>query len=551
MFASTAFPAAARQSALVTEWRGVSVRNPSSCQPLRARVAARRTFKAPGAVPQFFCEAPAEQATAERANGYVPQPAIRYDSRCPEESAIPPEELPHDEFHVPHLEDFIEDLQWRPSPLDGEFNCRLSELGAPQFSFTGQFITEDTMVNYDIVERPNRTRDQRKMLRAGPRKNICYDPATVKAAIVTCGGLCPGLNVVVRELVMCLWRNYGVRDIYGIASGYRGFYDPETPFIKLDPEVVATIHEQGGTFLGSSRGGFDGEKICKALEEHGINHVYIVGGDGTHRGANAIYEETRKRGMHVSVVGVPKTIDNDVAFIDKSFGFDTAVAEATKAIESAFVESRCYPNGIGVVKLMGRSSGFIAMHAAMASRVVDVCLIPEVPFALEGAKGLLRYLEAVVAEKGQAVIVVAEGAGQDLIPETGEKDKSGNKKLANIGAFLVDQIKAHFDKRGKETNIKYIDPTYMIRSVPANAADSLYCTILAQNAVHGAFAGLTGFTCGRVNNKHVYLPMSAITHKTAHVNPDSRMWYRLMFSTMQPEFSTHIPVEEQDPKDDI
>ncbi|KAI5054221.1 hypothetical protein GOP47_0030886, partial [Adiantum capillus-veneris] len=306
-------------------------------------------------------------------------------------------------------------------------------------------------------------------------------------------------------------------DIWSAMDGYRGFYARNT--IDLNPKVVNDIHKRGGTILGTSRGGHDTNKIVSSIEDRGINQVYIIGGDGTQRGAALIYEEIRKRGLKVAVVGIPKTIDNDIAVIDRSFGFDTAVEEAQRAINAAHTEAESTQNGIGLVKLMGRYSGYIAMYATLASRDVDLCLIPEVPFYLEGDGGLYQFVKKRLRENGHMVIVTAEGAGQELI-ETSTRacDASGNKLLQDVGLWLSQKLKDYFLKKGEALNLKYIDPTYMIRAIPSNAADNVYCTLLAQSGIHGAMAGYTGFTVGPVNGRHAYIPISRVTERQNQVN---------------------------------
>jgi 6-phosphofructokinase 1 len=356
---------------------------------------------------------------------------------------------------------------------------------------------------------------------------------------VTCGGLCPGINTVIREIVCGLNYMYGVDDVLGIQGGYRGFYSKNT--MKLNPKVVNDIHKRGGTVLQTSRGGHDTIKIVDNIQDRGINQVYIIGGDGTQKGAAAISKEVEKRGLPIAVAGIPKTIDNDIAVIDKSFGFDTAVEEAQRAINAAHVEVESVENGIGIVKLMGRYSGFIAMFATLASRDVDCCLIPESPFYLEGQGGLYEYVEQRLKENGHVVIVLAEGAGQDFVAQSvhasQEKDASGNKLLLDVGLWLTQKIKDHFTKAQKmAVNMKYIDPTYMIRAIPSNASDNIYCTLLAQSAVHGAMAGYTGFTVGPVNSRHAYIPISRVTEFTNTVKLTDRTWARLLASTNQPSF---------------
>lgn len=325
-------------------------------------------------------------------------------------------------------------------------------------------IVDDDIVLADIVRNLHNLRTVDAFIRAGARSTCHFDPKTVKAAIVTCGGLCPGLNNVIREIVHALTYMYGCHEIMGVRGGFNGMTDPAYEPIQLTVERVDTCHHLGGSILGSSRGGFDAEKIIDFLLRHGVNQLYVIGGDGTHRGALAISKEVIARNLNISVTGIPKTIDNDVDIIDRSFGFQTAVEAAQLAIESAKTEAKCnLPNGIGIVKLMGRSAGFIASHATLSSGEVDLCLIPEIPMELYGQHGFLPFLEERVRENGHAVVVVAEGAGEDVLSESKEVDAGGNKKLPPVGEFLKNEITKYFKSKNIESTVKYIDPSYMIR----------------------------------------------------------------------------------------
>ncbi|KAF5748283.1 6-phosphofructokinase 6 [Tripterygium wilfordii] len=438
---------------------------------------------------------------------------------------------------VPHLTDYIADLQTYPNPL---------QMNPAYLVVKQYFVNEDDTVAQKIVVHKNGPRGTH-FRRAGPRQKVYFESDEVHACIVTCGGLCPGLNTVIREIVCGLYHMYGVNKILGIDGGYRGFYSKNT--VTLTPKVVYDIHKRGGTILGTSRGGHDTSKIVDSIQDHGISQVYVIGGDGTQKGAAVIYEELRRRGLKVAVAGIPKTIDNDIPVIDKSFGFDTAVEEAQRAINAAHVEAESSENGIGVVKLMGRYSGFIAMYATLASRDVDCCLIPESPFYLEGKGGLLKFIEKRLKENGHMVIVVAEGAGQDRVSESlqsmDDQDASGNKLLQDVGLWISHKIKDHFAKHQKTViNLKYIDPTYMIRAIPSNASDNVYCTLLAHSAIHGAMAGYTGFTVGPVNGRHAYIPFHRITETPNKVVISDRMWARLLSSTNQPSFLSSKDIYE-------
>jgi 6-phosphofructokinase 1 len=371
---------------------------------------------------------------------------------------------------------------------------------------------------------------------AGPRRCIFFDPAKLRVGVVTCGGLCPGINNVIRGLVMELTFHYGVQRIHGFRNGYQGFIARfGHDVIDLTPDIVARISEDGGTLLGTSRGAQDPDAIVDCLERLNIGALFVIGGDGTLRGAMQVARKVAERGGRTAVVGIPKTIDNDIPFIDQSFGFQTAFAEATKSIRSAHVEAKASPNGVGLVKLMGRNSGFIACYAALAQPDANYVLIPEVPFALEGERGFLAHLTKRVRDRGHAVIVAAEGAGQEhvMAAESGS-DASGNKKLHDIGLYLRKRIEEQFSAEGLDLNLKYIDPSYAIRSVEANPFDAVYCIRLAQNAVHAAMAGRTEMVVGRWRGRFVHIPMAlAVSHRN-EVCPDGDLWLSVLEATGQP-----------------
>jgi 6-phosphofructokinase 1 len=370
---------------------------------------------------------------------------------------------------------------------------------------------------------------------AGPREMLYFQASHVHAGIVSCGGLCPGINDVIRAIVRCLWERYGVHRISGIRYGYKGFL-PEYSYAprELDPDTVDDIHKLGGTYLGSARGGGkEVEKIVDAMEQMNLNMLFTIGGDGTQRGSLEIAEEIEKRNLKIAMIGIPKTVDNDFAFIQKSFGFDTAVAKAVDVLASAHMEASSQINGVGLVKLMGRESGFIAAHTALASHEVNFVLIPEVPFNLEGYNGFFHHLEERLKKRKHAVIIVAEGALEEQL-SSGEKDAGGNVKMGDVGAYLRDRIIKHFKAIPMEINLKYIDPSYIIRSAPASPIDSVYCERLGNAAVHAAMAGKTKVVIGMVNNEFVHIPMKAAISHRNHVNPESSLWRDTLDATHQP-----------------
>ncbi len=372
--------------------------------------------------------------------------------------------------------------------------------------------------------------------RAGPRQMLFFDPANIRAGIVTCGGLCPGINNVIRTLVMELHYHYGVRRIYGFRYGYAGLI-PEVGHeaMNLTPEAVKNIHHDGGTILGSSRGPQDVSAMVDTLDRMDIRLFFVIGGDGSLRGAQAIYEEITRRGLKISVIAIPKTIDNDIQLVEKTFGFETAFSIAIEAIRAAHVEAEGAPNGIGLVRLMGRHSGYIAATAALAEPDVNYVLIPEVPFVLEGENGLIDWLVKRLQTRRHAVVVVAEGAGQDLFDQNSLKhDPSGNVKLGDIGLFLKRSIAQKLEERGLPHALKYIDPSYIIRSAPANPNDSLFCSSLAQNAVHAGMTGRTGILLSVWNNIMTHIPISEAICERKVIDPEGELWRSVQESTGQP-----------------
>ena len=367
---------------------------------------------------------------------------------------------------------------------------------------------------------------------AGPREKIYFDPSKMKCGIVTCGGLCPGLNDVIRAIVLSLFHHYGVKTVYGFPFGYEGLAKKygHTP-LELTPQVVGRINQSGGTLLGSSRGSQSIQEMVDTLERMNIGALFTIGGDGTLRGALAISEEVKRRGLKISVIGIPKTIDNDISYVQMSFGFETAVSEARRVTYAAHSEAEGARNGIGLVKLMGRESGFIAAYAALADTQVNFCLVPEVPFGLET---FLKALRERLERRGHAVVVAAEGAGQDLMEGTGEKDASGNIRFNDIGLFLRDQIRAFFSRLGTAVNLRYIDPSYTIRSQPANARDSAYCVLLGHNAVHAAMAGRTEMAVSFWRNDFTHVPIPMAVCQRKKIDPNGFLWSSVVASTGQP-----------------
>jgi 6-phosphofructokinase 1 len=399
----------------------------------------------------------------------------------------------------------------------------------------GDFVPDDTRVLFEICFRAESAPTDLSFERAGARDLLFFNPPATRAAIVTCGGLSPGINNVIRTLYFELVSNYGVREVIGIRFGYQGLNPREgRPPLTLTANMVDEIHHMGGTFLGTSRGPQEPSTTVDFLQERNIDILFCVGGDGTQRGARSIAAEAARRKLPIAVVGVPKTIDNDIPFCQPTFGFATAVAEADTVIDRAHTEAIGVLNGVGLVKLMGREAGFITAAATIANGHVNFALIPEVAFELDGSNGLMSKLERRLAAREHAVIVVAEGAGQNLLPDRKDgHDPSGNRLLGDIGTFLKLRIIEHFNQRNLPINVRYFDPSYNIRSCPANTDDSLLCEQFARNAVHAAMAGKTDMFVGRIHGQYIHLPSGANAGQRKRLSPEDEIWTTVLAITGQ------------------
>ncbi len=414
----------------------------------------------------------------------------------------------------------------------------ISSLGEPRFdSPLTRCVNESIRVPARIIRDPSAPAKEELLFEiAGPRKRLFFQPGRARAGIVTCGGLCPGLNNVIRSLFLELHHFYGITEVLGFRDGYQGL-DPANGLepMPLTCELVDDIHREGGTILGTSRGPVDIAAAVDNLIRLRIDMLFVIGGDGTQKGGHRLFEESRRRGHALAVVGIPKTIDNDVAFVSRTFGFLTAVEEASRVLDCAHTECHSVHNGISLVKLMGREAGFIAAAATVANQDVNFTLIPEVPFQLEGKQGFLPVLRERVVKRRHAVIVVAEGAGQDLLGATGQEcDASGNLKLKDIGLFLRQRIESYFEAKRIPITFRYFDPSYVIRSVPADAEDSILCDLFARNAVHAAMAGKTGVVVGFLHDQFIHVPVDLLVGERKRLNPEGLIWHAVLAATGQP-----------------
>ncbi|MGE4556002.1 MAG: ATP-dependent 6-phosphofructokinase [Desulfovibrionaceae bacterium] len=422
-----------------------------------------------------------------------------------------------------------------------EIDTSISSLGPakiPSVMQYAKYVSDDDRILINVAEEePDSDAGKPQYLefeKAGPRAFTYFDSSKTKCAICTCGGLCPGINDVIRAIVMEACYHYKVSAVLGIRFGLEGFIPKyKHDIMELTPSKVSEIHKFGGTILGSSRGPQNPEEIVDALERLNISVLFMIGGDGTMKAVKAVCAEIEKRRLKIAVIGIPKTIDNDINYVTKSFGFDTAVEKATEAIECAHTEAKGAMNGIGLVKLMGRESGFIAAQAALALKDVNFVLIPESSFHIDGPDGFLAGLEARLRDRQHAVVVVAEGAGQEHCQISGEKDPSGNPVLCDISGLIISKSKEYFAQKGMQATLKFIDPSYIIRSVPANSNDRVYCGFLGQMAVHAAMAGKTGMVVSNLQARYVHLPLDLVITRRKKINIHSEFWRSVLESTGQ------------------
>jgi 6-phosphofructokinase 1 len=414
----------------------------------------------------------------------------------------------------------------------------ITSLGEARFpSPIARAVSDQARIPAIIVRDPDAPRRDEVLFElAGPRPNLFFDPAKTRAGVVTCGGLCPGLNNVIRALFLELHHTYGVAEVLGFRGGYWGLDPTRGPEpVVITPAFVDQIHHHGGTILGTSRGPVDMAAAVENLIRRDVHILFTVGGDGTQRGGNALFQQARQRGHALSVVGIPKTVDNDVAFVARTFGYLTAVEEAVKVLDCAHTEARSVHNGLALVKLMGRHAGFIAAGATVANHDVNFTLIPEVPFKLDGPTGFLSALKNRIQKRAHAVVVVAEGAGQELFEEAAaDRDQSGNIKLKDIGLLLRERIEAYFKQADVPIVMRYFDPSYLIRSSPANAADAVLCDLYARNAVHAAMAGKTGLVIGFLHDSFIHIPIEMLVSEKKNIDPESVWWTAVLAATGQP-----------------
>ena len=415
---------------------------------------------------------------------------------------------------------------------------KIPTLGEAQFSSPLNFsVSNEARIPVHAIFTPGeQSNDEILFEIAGPRPKLFFDPKQTRAALVTCGGLCPGLNNVIRSVFLALHHCYQVKEVLGFQNGYQGL-DPELggePLV-LTPRLVEDIHKEGGTILNTSRGPVNTKRAVDNLIQRGVDILFTLGGDGTQKGGYDLYLEAKRRGHPLAVVGIPKTVDNDIPFVSRTFGYLTAIEQACKVIECAHTEAHSVENGISVVKLMGRHAGFIAAGSTIASQDVNFTLVPEIPFKMEGDRGFLAALKQRILKRNHAVIVIAEGAGQDLLENSGnERDASGNIKLKDIGLFLKEKITAYFKVENIPATLRYFDPNYIVRSCRADSEDAILCDFYGRNAVHAAMAGKTGLLIGLHHDVFIHVPIELLATRKKRLDPKSQLWHAVLSSTGQP-----------------
>jgi phosphofructokinase-like protein len=331
----------------------------------------------------------------------------------------------------------------------------------------------------------------------------------MRVGVLTGGGDCPGLNAVIRAVVR---KGVGVHgyDFIGYRDGWKGPLEGLT--MPLGVPEVRGILPRGGTILGSSRtnpfkieGGVD--RIKQNLAEQGVDALIAIGGEDTLGVATKLHE------LGVHVVGVPKTIDNDLNATDYTFGFDTAVNIAMEAIDRLHTTAESHHRAL-IVEVMGRHAGWIALHAGLAGGA-NVILIPEQPFSIEK---VCDYVESRFQSHYAPILVVAEGAvpieGQQALGSRGV-DAFGHARLGGIGEWLAGQIETRTGKEARTTVLGHIQ-----RGGTPTAFDRVLATRFGLHAVDAVAAGDWGQMVALRGTDIVRVPLAEATAVLKTVSPE-------------------------------
>jgi len=332
----------------------------------------------------------------------------------------------------------------------------------------------------------------------------------MRIGVLTGGGDCPGLNGVIRAAVTKGVKEYGY-DFVGFRDGWKGPLEGLT--MELNLETVRDILPKGGTILGSSRTNpfkIDGgvEKIKENLAKHGIDALIAIGGEDT------LGVATKLDALGVKVIGVPKTIDNDLNNTDYTFGFDTAVNIAVEAIDRLHTTAASHKRAI-IVQVMGRHAGWIALWGGLAG-AADIILIPEIPFSLEKVAEFVEKREA--AGFKSTMIVVAEGARTHHGQQFRKQSASGEWRLGGIGEMLAQEVEA---RSGKETRVCVLG--HLQRGGDPTTLDRILGIRFGVKAVQLALEERFGTMVSYQNYEVLDVPIADAVHRLKKVPPDCQL----------------------------
>lgn len=330
----------------------------------------------------------------------------------------------------------------------------------------------------------------------------------MRVGVLTGGGDCPGLNAVIRAVVRKGVKEYGY-EFLGFRDGWKGPLEGLT--IPLDIKSTRGLLPRGGTILGSSRTNpfaIDGgvEKIKSNLAAAGVDALVAIGGEDT------LGVATKLHSLGVNVIGIPKTIDNDLNATDYTFGFDTAVNIAMEAIDRLHTTAESHHRTL-IVEVMGRHAGWIALHSGLAGGASCI-LIPEVPFSIEK---VCEYVESRYKYNYAPIIVVAEGAlpqEGSLVTKDGSLDAFGHVKLSGIGEWLAKEIES---RTGKEARVSVLG--HIQRGGTPTAFDRVLATRFGLHAITAVHDGDWGKMVALQGTNIVRVPLAAATEKLKLVDP--------------------------------
>jgi 6-phosphofructokinase 1 len=443
---------------------------------------------------------------------------------------------------------------------------------------------------------------------AGPRNMLRFPghhKKLLKVGVLVSGGIAPGINAVISGIVQrhVLYHTPQITDlrvpgktprsytlqVFGFRNGFAGLlagddvtvlYDSDSPDEKLRAHL-RRIANRGGSEIGTSR--YDDllstadpdkrekdlDQVAENLANRHFDILYVIGGDGSMRAAHATWKRSRDNGKSLSVIGVPKTMDNDILWVWQSFGFLSAVEKAREALQQLHTEATSNPR-LCVVQLFGSDSGFVVSHAALASGVCDAALIPEVPFTMKKLADYIterlskRFRPGAGGQSPYGMIVMAETAvpqdAEDYLSDP-EVDLDENEKAA-IQAFVSKGCRVHgqtpdelrtgglkvvsrvLQKRIREMKVDDAywadfrvftnEPRHLLRAIPPSASDVAFGQRLGVLAVDNAMAGYTDFMISQWMTEYVLVPLDLVVLGRKRVPPNGIFWKSVVASTGQP-----------------